>query len=1054
MNVSSALSRAFTRDRAPAATVWLPGALVLLSAVLPWMWAPAGHVIAGIDTPPNVDFSVLWKTTLHTWDPAPNGGISNFVGYGMFFPYYIVAAHLQALGVSAHDITLGALSFAFAFGALGFYIFARQLRASSPVCALLTIAYTLNLGHTFMAPGSPALFAYAALPWLPLAALWAAGHARWRQIAIGFGFAIASTGLVFLKINPPTYVALFAGGIVLGLLALRARNRRLPFAMLAAFAVGFVLVNAWWIVDFLLGVHIDPAAVTAGLDIQSVIGVSAGSTLAQVLLLGGSWAFDPRYDASPYFAYAEWYRSGAIQFMLALAPACAISALVVFRHMRSALWTLAAILLFVFLDAGYHPPFGWAFLWMFQHVPFFWLFREPLTKFDAILGVVYICAFGFLIPQAANEYRRRVLTGLLVIATAGFIIGGLPLINGSVVRPAIGDAPSFKVQVPAYWLKFAKWANAQNGGRIAMLPQNGHYELLYDWGYLGADIDGMLLRHPFIDITPSAGYTDAGMKDVEMEWYRMLASPATSVSLARFLSNALDIQYVVVRHDVQPTLLSPTFTPEASYLPKLHAIGFNRVRRFGELDVYARACCAQVSKAELHPVPLTYVDAMPVGDWYLPANGDAIYAPRSAESGDARVRWLPSRDFVFGVSGLSTKQQIGVHMWSALGAMASADVARSPGQAYFVAIGSLLSPISAGRVYRWHAEPGQFEGAGHIVAARQLSTQERRGHSNVAAIPTRTYGLLTVRPLTGSCNIVTIDGGADPAHLVAGHNQGQVVKPYDAGYTARVLLNAPNAVSVTPCNKPSETGVPYSETAYAIARESEFVLQAAPRLVTSAIQSGTSSIVLNREAHNIACKCTLSFAAVTLRAADVLRVEVPARYRSRSIRVGVLDASGVPHFMAASPPLDSEPNAYAVAPGKAVIACDCSGAAPTVSVTLEAVHEQHMLSSSSAPADISVASSSETGSEGHYVAQQPSAVVLPQSFSNGWRLSVDGHALPHFSTTTKQNAWILPAGRHAYRVTFWLEDLGSKLQLLAEVAGALMLAGIVAIVLRTRERVA
>jgi hypothetical protein len=1048
VSVSSALSRAFAVERLRVGGSLLPALLVMLSAAIPWAWAPNGFVVAGIDTPPNVDFSVLWKTTLHTWDPAPNGGISNFVGYGMFFPYFIAGSYLQSLGVSPHAITLGALSFAFAVGTLGFYIFTRELGASAPVPALLAVGYTLNLGHTFEAPGSAALFAYAALPWVPLAVVWAARRPVLRQIAIGLGFALASTGLVYIKINPPTYVALFGGGALLALLALRARALRVPLAMLASFTIAFVLMNLWWIADFVLGVRIDPAAVTAGLDLKSV---SADSTLAQILLLGGSWAFDPRYDASPYFAYAEWYRSGGVQFLLALAPACVVAALVVFRNLRAAMWTLAAILVLVFLDAGYHPPFGWAFTWMFEHVPFFWLYREPLTKFDGVLAVVYVSAFAFLIPQEVNVHRRRVLVGLLTVASVGFVAGGLPLAGGAVVRPAIGNSPGFQVRVPDYWLQFGRWANEQSGGRIAMLPQNGHYELQYDWGYLGADIDGMLLRHPFIDITPSAGYTDAGMKDVEMEWYRALARPAADTRRIRFLSDALDIQYTVVRRDVQPTALSPVFTPESTYLPRLRAIGFHRVRRFGELDVYERQCCVQVSQAQLRPVSLVYANAMPVQGWYSVRYGQAVYAPGAARARKAATRWMPGPRFIFGTQGFQTNSRAGIRMWSALGEIDAASVARVPGQSYFVAIGGLLAPIVDGMAYHWHQNAGLFNGEGHIVSARLVAKRTAQGVLSLPPDMTRDYGLVTVRPLSDACSTVTVDGGADPMHLVPGHSEGSVIRPYDRDFTARVLRNGRNTIVVSDCG--GRAAPAYEVSEYAITAEQSFILEASPKRVTSALQYGARQLVLAKRTNEPSCHCVLSYAALPLRAPDTLRVELPPAMHGRTVRIGLLDSSGIARFFAEDPSHRASPD-YEADAGNVVVACACGGATPIVRVTLQSAVPEQLAFVSDARANVRVSASSETGSDGTYDAASLSAVILPQSFSNGWRLTVDGHTVAHFATVTRQNAWVLPAGTHRYHLTFWLEDVGAKLQLLAEITAAVSLMVIVAVAVGSARRTA
>lgn len=1039
------------RLRLPSGAI--PLLIVLLSAAIPWVWAPRFAVIAGIDTPPNVDFSVLFKTTLHTWDPAPNGGISNFVGYGMFFPYFLTGALLQSVGVSPHNITIGALSVAFALGALGFYLFSRLLGAGRPVCALLTLGYTFNFAHTFLAPGSAALFAYAALPWIPLAIAWAARSDRLKQIAIGLAFALASTGLIYIKINPPTYLALFIGGIVLGLLALRSRGFRVPLHMAVSFAVAFVAVNLWWISDFVLGVKIDPTSVTADLNMQNV---SVASTLAQVLLLGGSWAFDPTFDASPYFSYAAWYRDGGTQFLLALAPAAAIGVLVAFRMKRAAMWTLAAVLWFVFLNAGYHPPFGWVFLWMFQHVPEFWLYREPLTKFDGILAMLYLCAFLFLIPQLLNVHHRRVAMGLLALSTIGFVVGGLPLATGAVVRPAIGTAPSFRVAVPAYWREFAKWANAQPGGRIAMLPQNAHYELLYDWGYLGADIDGMLLRHPFIDITPSAGYTDAGLKNVEMEWYNTLSRAQADASLLRTLSDALNVQYAVVRHDVRPTLLSPEFTPETRFLPRLQHIGFRQVARFGKLDVYERSCCVAVSTAVPVPVPLQYGDAMPAGAWYPKGYSNAIYVGSVPSAGVTRAAagWKPSANFIFGLQGQRTDKRAGVRIWSALGPLQSVEFPVRPDDGAFVAVGDLIAPVQNGKTFPWHSEPRSFAVRGQILVGVPTHAPivshvpiTSGGESSAG------YGLLSIRPLGQSCSVVITDTTADPAHLIQGHQQQRVVPPYDDSVTVRVLLNALTTVTATSCSASDTQPLTAEVREYAIKSVNSFALEALPVHTAVPSQFGLHDMGLDRRTVSASCRCVLSYHVLKLAAPDFASVTASNGQPEKFV-FGRIDSRGtvIPIDEATMPvPSLQRP----VSSGNLVVGCYCGvGVTPNVRVELGAVALQHTATASEHVAAVQVAEASETGSNGAYEAAAPSELLLPESFSNGWHLTVDGKIVPHHSTLTNENAWVVPPGTHRYRLVFSLEDLGSRLQRVAQIAAVAALALILGIALfsvRTRR---
>ena len=1038
---------------------WTALLVTLASGFVPVFWVHSGFVIAGIDTPPTVDYSVLWKTTQNTWDPAPNGGLSNFVGYGMFMPYLLLGAVLQHVGLTTHGISTGALCFVFGAGALGMVLLAR--RAGFLVAGLLGIAYTLNFAHTFLAPGFGAFLSYAFLPWPAVAATYAAGRARLEQIAIGLVAGIGTLFLLYAKINPPTYVATWLGAALIVAVTLRARGGRAPWAFFCAFTVSAIVCNLWWAVDFALGLKLDASAVTASLNIQSV---SDFSSLAQVLLLGGSWALDGRFDADPYFAYAPYYRADIVQVLLALVPAGVIGMLLAFYRRRAALLLLCSIVVLAAIDAGYHAPLGWLFDWTFTHVPGFWLFREPLTKFDGVLAALYVTAFAALLPQLQPAVQRRFASILLGITLVGCIAGGVPLLNGSVIRPATRHSPGYAVSVPAYWHDFGTWANDQQGGRIAMLPQNGHYQLLYDWGYLGSDIDGYVLRHPYVDVTPSVGYTDSPLKTAEQMWYRNLAAEGYDPQLEMRLSDALDIQYAVVRHDVIPSGLSPTLVHPDVYVPRLLAMKFSLVRRFGRLDVYRRACCIDAARPLLAATNFEAATAA-IDPTFMPSNvsfSAAAMQPPAGYRMQKIASWFkPAEQFAFGLIGIREGDFAGVRPDSALGDSWNERLGLhvAPGADAFVGIGSALQAIRNGAAVEWVSDPDTKTAEGELLTATPIASNRGSLPITGSALTQLGQGIVVVEG-SGATGKVHFDTSGDPAHSIEPHQEGWLAPRHSAVF--RTNLTDPFTISMDPESGASDAAVTVRR--YAVVDDQTFVVSPEALQPNGRGRTGFGRVVLRlNRAASIACgsdSCTFAFGALHLHTARTVTASSGASCLPQCRWAAfALDSNGSYRPME-NGAVSKKGHVFQIALPRGTYALgllnDSRGASPSnlAFVELSGAARVNVFALRSPLARVYTAEASETSARGHYDAQEPQALLLQQSYSNGWRLYVDGKEMPHAATVISENLWLVPAGRHDFRLVFGLQPIGDALQHVAEIWAMLAAVAAIALWVVSRRRTA
>jgi hypothetical protein len=1016
----------------------LPYGLIvaLLAALVPLGWAGVGRVIAGVDTPPIVDYGLLVKTTSNTWDPTPNGGISNYVGYGMYWPILLGGAFLQRVAhLPAWVIGAALLSLSWALAAAGAYSLAAELRARASVRVAAAVAYTFNFAHTLIAPGLHGMIAYGVLPWFAVALLAGLRSDMPRRVALAGLSALATTLLIYVKINPPSYITLWLGGIVVAAICavtVRARVRPL-LEWLVPFVALTLIFNAWWLYDFWLAMKLDVGSVTAQLDTQWV---SRSSTIGQVLLLGGSWALDGAVDPGSPFSYAPWYRLPVVQSLLALFPAGVLLAAMCSIGSRAVRIVIVAILLVIFVDAGYHEPFGGLFTWCFDHIPGFWLFREPLTKFDGVAALLYVVAVIIAFRDAAPS-MRRIVGSLIAVACLGAVVGGIPAIEGTVVRHDTAAGPGWRVAVPQYWLRFARYMNERTGGRLIVYPEAPFYQLGYSWGYAGTDINGMLLRHPFIDVTSSNSYTDSAMRVVELAWYDALKAPETDAENLRLLTDQLSIGYLVDRADtvgVDRPLKEPLLQA------RLRAIGFRYSRSFGPLRLYERSEPTETREARLEIQPFVLACGEPnllALRQYIPVNGVVLRSPWSGCAGvESVLRPLPGATFaVFSSVHGAHARFISGDPRVRIDAQPRSVV---PGEALFAEVsGGNLRRV---RDHDYVGEIGPSVSEIDVVRSRRLR-EIRATSTDDVTLPVARFGmgtgLIEIQPDLSAPTKVSVDvapdsPGGDTQHQTAWYS------PFEReGPVFRVSLGKAIHISLDGTTAPVSLKV----REFVVLSEGMVPLRVAgydgKPLGSAAVSLRKSGIV-----------------EVPLHGPGAFHVSAALR-ASQTVEFRSADAADRGRLLARVGPGESDVRFEAInVTATLVPSFTKRGTTATVMIKRVGLAPWAVYPEAGRVVKVMEATADETGSTGSYEANGSVAAHLPQAFSNGWRLFVDDRLVPHRTTIAVENAWLLPAGRHRYRLEFEPQQPATILKWLAIACAFIVVTGASLVLLRKRQALA
>ena len=421
--------------------------------------------------------------------------------------------------------------------------------------------------------------------------------ARGRKLGAPWaGIALLPTS--FLGFNPPMLVVAYAwavAGIPLLVLAMmgRAALWRLLRWMLVALPWA-VVINAFWIVP--LGMSYVGGGGAAGnadfTDPTAWAWSQAQNQVPNVLTLVANWA----WVKPQYLPFAADLDRPALIWVRYLIPALVLLAPVVGprRLRRPAIVLLGFSLVFVVLAKGLQPPFPEFNLFLYNHVPGFWLFREPMSKLGQLLVIFFAILIAILVQGVLESLRRApgpwavLRTAVALGATAAVILYPYPLWTGDVIPDVRPQQPSAHVRVPAFWHDMADQLNADTRpGKVLVLPLDDYYQMPTTWGFSGVDsIANLLITHPVVQPKPDGYFSEAPAFGAEVRGIQTALLTGDLQAVPR-LMHATQISRVIVRHDLLVGLPNRSFADGAVLSAAMAQVrGVSRAATHGELELW------------------------------------------------------------------------------------------------------------------------------------------------------------------------------------------------------------------------------------------------------------------------------------------------------------------------------------------------------------------------------------------------------------------------------------------------------------------------------------
>lgn len=400
--------------------------------------------------------------------------------------------------------------------------------------------------------------------------------------------------------SPPLYAPmLLVWGITfLFFLAVDNKRKKLIFTFITftlLYFLGFALVSAFWMYPYgssVLESYSEYVERVGGLQsaIKWLEVVAAGSSFINIFRLQG---FPSWYD-NPSHPYAQYFRNNEILvFASFIFPILAVSSYLFAKtslQRRFVLLFYVFILVGAFFTSGSHPPLGWLYKTLFQHVPGFSIFRTPFYKFGPLVWFGLSVLAAFTLYQIGvwlrNKTRLRIAYGTYIIVVIFTILAyHFPYFSSAFFK---WDKDfSTLVHVPGYVFDFKKWSEENKhtvNGRILLAPQleKTFNADAYTWGYWSLDsLQSMISSLTFVE-----GQTgDPVVSNMISELHKALIEGNNNKITQ--LSTLLDIEYILLKQDTFYNYKGRETTNPVKIRKALeNNISISHVQSFGKWDLY------------------------------------------------------------------------------------------------------------------------------------------------------------------------------------------------------------------------------------------------------------------------------------------------------------------------------------------------------------------------------------------------------------------------------------------------------------------------------------
>jgi len=517
--------------------------IIVLVSLVSLTWYKSGFIIARGDYFPtiNVNFNFA-RFNEFTW-LENNLGSSNS-------PPLVLSLIPYFLSIPFGLTQVLEMTFFILVGGLSVFFLSKRLHSSDLAAFIASLFYILNFFVLETIPG-PQLQIYFTMPLVALLTIKLLDeNGTIEKITCLFVLSlIFSLGLF----NPAAFLMYPLTVFIFILYYVFIEGRKIRISRWIVGLLIFLLLSSWWLLPFssLIFSNIGNSGTSVYNTVTNPLQWSW--TQSRDSFLNLFW-FNPTWGwSSDYFSYFSSY-NGLIMIAVFLPVILLIIGLILVekKYLKLNFYLGGAALLLLFLEKGLHSPLSSLNLYLYKYIPYFFIFREPDSKFMFVsmllisLLIGYGCkkAFDFLVQK-----RKKIIAYLLVLVVVGsFAVSVFPFFTSGIIMPATKLEDSSYVSIPNYWFNAGNYLNNQNESfSVFIMPEDTFYQIGYNWGFYGSDsLPSQIINHATIQ-NPS-GYTlNPYSQAVILKAYNETYNSSLSSLNYLFL---LDSKYILYRNDV------------------------------------------------------------------------------------------------------------------------------------------------------------------------------------------------------------------------------------------------------------------------------------------------------------------------------------------------------------------------------------------------------------------------------------------------------------------------------------------------------------------------
>lgn len=495
----------------PEKKLFLFGLLICsLAIALSFDW---GVTIRHGDSTFPQDPELSFKKAIYTWDDQRRMGIDSSRGVADGFPYKGLVYVLSLFGLPVFFIQILLFGGLYVLPFVSMYylvkvLFPRQQFGLMSFFAGLFYVFNIYVLIKYSIPVFVIQLTYGLLP-----------------LFIAFGLQYLDTGkkkflLYFLLITLANSsignnIAFFMplviifGVIMIHRLITKKGEQWKYLKRLGVMLLGSIILSLWWFIPQVTAINAQYSSVADSEFVQEYNETALrsssfeGHMLNSLRLIGTwTWSHNDLYG-NAFFEESQVY-DGWLAFWGILMVIFTFGALLIKRaHYFYVVLFSCTFFLGVFLMKGISDPFGGVFMFMFEKIPLFWIFRFTYDKFGPVAALSQAILIGYTLYWLAFKFIPRykakahwvlaVLTGLIVFYM-------YPVWMGHSFRD--GYPVQTQVDFPNAYFEANDYLNNLYvpQQRMVVLPfsQGNGIAKAFQWNYVGMDPFEFLSRHSVI----------------------------------------------------------------------------------------------------------------------------------------------------------------------------------------------------------------------------------------------------------------------------------------------------------------------------------------------------------------------------------------------------------------------------------------------------------------------------------------------------------------------------------------------------------------------------